>query len=156
MQQGCRECGIEGPSSNFGHQGAFFFGKFHLGGPFFSEIITSGGVFSEIFTSGRGCFWIFSAKGGLGRKNLNFSTHFGHKRAFLVGKIIKNWLFFTKNLTKFDKFWIFWKIKKFWPPSWRLCGPETRFCEKISKFWLKKSLFLCFSRKIWPNLIFFV
>ena len=24
MQQGCRECGIEGPSSNFGHQGVFF------------------------------------------------------------------------------------------------------------------------------------
>ena len=46
-------------------------------------------------------------------------------------------------------------IKQFHPPSWRLCGPETRFCEKISKFWLKKSLFLCFSRKIWPNLTFF-
>ena len=40
----------------------------------------------------RGAFWgkfssFFSAKGGLGRKNLNFSTDFGHKRAFFGGKL---------------------------------------------------------------------
>ena len=29
----------------------------------------------------------FSSKGGLGRKNLNFSTDFGHKRTFLAGKL---------------------------------------------------------------------
>ena len=65
MQQGCRECGIEGPSSNFGHQGVFFFGYFHLGGPFFTKIITSGGVFLRNFHLGGGVFEFFSAKGGV-------------------------------------------------------------------------------------------
>ena len=52
MQQGCRECGIEGPSSNFGHQGVFFSDIFTSGVRFFPKFSPQGGVFSEIYTSG--------------------------------------------------------------------------------------------------------
>ena len=50
---------------------------------------------------------------------------------------------FTQFDQIFDRIWIFWCIiKQFHPPPWRFSGPETGFCKKKSKFWLKKSLFL--------------
>jgi len=45
-------------------------------------ILATRGAFFGKFLS-----FFFSAKGGLGRKILNFSTDFGHKRAFFGGKL---------------------------------------------------------------------
>ena len=128
MQQGCRECGIEGPSSNFGHQGVFWAGKFQLQ----QQVWPLGGV--------------------LGRKisTLTLVPILPTRRPFW-GKFLrfffsKRWIR-SKNFEFQYRFWpqegIFWgKIKNFWPPSWHQCGPETGFCRKIIKNWLFFRTFL--------------
>ena len=65
---------------------------------------------------------------------------------------------FQNFMTKFDqiwtnltKLWIFWKIKKYGPPSWHQCGPEAWFLIFLSKFSKKKSCFLIFFMEFFFN-----
>ena len=56
------------------------------------------------------------------------------------------WPNFRQNLTKFVNF--FCIIKQFHPPSWRLCGPETGFCQKKYQNFDQISHFFVY---IWPH-----
>ena len=68
-------------------------------------------------------------------------------------KWTSNWILQKKIkiLTKFDKIfdriWFFCIIKHFHPPSWRLSGPETGFCQKNIKIFAEKKPFLIFLSK---------
>ena len=121
------------PQFKFWPPGGVFSENFTSGVRFLPKLSPRGVFFPKFSPRGGGVFEFFQQKVDQVEKNLNFSTHFGYKRAFFGGKIVKNWLF-LHSLTKFDKFSIFGKIKKFWLPSWRLCGPETKFCKKYQNF----------------------
>ena len=160
MQQGCRECGIEGPSSNFGHQGVFFsdiftsggvfFRNFHLGGPKFWKMaenhatlprareITHQGVF----------FRIFSPRGSVFYQNCHLGGCFFPK--FSPRGVFLNFL----NLTNFE---FFGKLKNFGRHRGVYVDLKLDFAKKYQNFGWKKACFYVLAAKfdqIWQ--FFFV